>query len=219
MRKSDSQIQRDVLAELEWDPKVDHTNVGVSVIDGVVTLSGYVRSFAEKLAAERAAGRVAGVSALAEDLKVRYPTDAKTADHEIARRICDVLEWNALVPNDSIKVKVEHGWVTLSGEVNWHYQSEEAKRAASLVSGVVGVSNAINVVNHLSQTDLRHRIEDAFKRQADLDASSVTVMIDGSKVRLSGQVRAPYERRIAEAAVWGAPGVTIVEDHITIKNA
>lgn len=213
----DRVLQRKVIAELEWEPSVDSADIGVAVVDGVVTLSGYVTSYAQKLAAEKAVCRVAGVDAIAEELKVRYASDAKTADHEIAKRIVDMLTWNALIPQDSIQVKVEHGWVTLMGEVKWHYQSREAARIASQINGVVGVSNTIKIGNRVNAGDVRHRIEDAFKRQADLDARSVTISVDGGQVTLGGQVRAWHERKTAERAAWAAPGVNRVVDHITVS--
>ena len=215
--KIDSQLQRDVMDELEWDPSVDHADIGVAVVEGVVTLNGYVKSYAEKLAAERAAKRVSGVSAIAEELKVRYASDAKTADHEIAKRILDIFRWNVNVPEKHLTVKVENGWVTLTGNVEWNYQSQEASKSAAKVTGVVGVSNAIGIANRASVTDVRKRIEDAFRRQADLDAASVTIQTQGSTVTLGGKVKAWPERQVAERAAWAAPGVTEVVDRIAIS--
>ena len=213
----DRVLQRKVMAELEWEPACESADIGVAVVDGVVTLNGYVQSYAEKLAAERAVRRVAGVDAIAEELKVRYPSDAKTADHEIARRILDMFAWNSLIPQDKIQVKVEHGWVTLTGEVKWHYQSAEAKRVAAQISGVTGMTNSIKIENHVSIGDVRKRIEDAFERQADLDARSVTIAVDGNRVTLGGHVSAWFERKAAERAAWAAPGVTQVVDRIAIS--
>jgi osmotically-inducible protein OsmY len=149
-------------------------------------------------------------------LKVRYASDAKTADHEIARRILDMFSWNSLIPEHEIQVKVEHGWVTLTGEVNWHYQSSEAARVAAQINGVGGVSNMTRIVSRVETGDVRQRIEEAFKRQADLDAHSVTISVDGSKVTLGGHVKAWYERQAAERAAWAAPGVSKVIDHIAV---
>lgn len=216
MKKSDSILQRDVQKELEWEPSVDHADIGVSVTDGVVALNGYVKSYAEKIAAERAAMRVEGVRALADEIKVRYASDRKTADHEVAKRILDILTYDALIPEEQIKVTVERGWVTLSGEVQWKYQSDEAARAAGQVSGVTGVSNKIAINNKASVSDIRQRIEEAFKRQAGLDADSVTIATNGHKVTLGGKVKAWHERSLAEQAAWAAPGVTQVEDRIII---
>jgi osmotically-inducible protein OsmY len=215
--KTDSQLQRDVMAELEWEPSVDHADIGVAVVDSVVTLNGFVKSYAEKLAAERAARRVSGVKAIAEELKVRYASDAKTADHEIAKRILDMFAWSSLIPEDKIQVKVEHGWVTLTGETQWHYQSKEAVRVASQINGVTGVSDNIKIVSQVSLGDVRKRIEDAFRRQAELDAKSVTISLEGNKVTLNGHVGAWFERQAAERAAWAAPGVTQVIDRITVS--
>lgn len=214
--KTDGELQRDVIAELDWEPSVDPADIGVSVVDGVVTLNGFVKSFAEKLAAERAVRRVAGVNAIAQEIKVRFVSDPKTADHEIAKRILDMLKWSSMVPSDHVKVKVEQGWVTLTGEVNWHYQSEEAERIASLITGVTAVTNSITVAPRVAPGDVRKRIQDAFQRQANLDAASISVSVDGGKVTLAGQVRAPYERRAAEKAAWAASGVVQVEDRIVV---
>lgn len=216
MKKTDSQLQHDVVAELEWESRVDHADVGVSVHDGVVTLSGYVKSYPEKRAAEKAAERVAGVVAIAEDIKVRFSFDPKVADHEIAKRIVDLFTWNVVIPEDKIKVKVERGWVTLTGEVEAKFQADEAKKVAGRISGVTGISNMLVVRGTPSATDVKERIASAFKRQANLDAASVTVSTDGSTVKLGGKVKAWNERRIAERVAWAAPGVTNVEDEIMI---
>ena len=214
--KTDSQLQHDVMAELEFEPSVDHADIGVAVIDGVVTLSGLVRSFAEKTAAERAARRVAGVHAIAEEIKVRYPNDMKTSDPEIAKRIMDIFAWDAVIPDDKITVKVEAGWVTLTGTVDWFYQGEAARKAAGKIGGVVGVSNRTEVRQRPKIDDIRDRIMAAFKRSAGLDAATVTVTTAGGKVTLGGKVRAWNERRLAEHAAWATPGVTKVEDNITV---
>lgn len=216
MPKTDKELQQDVMAELEWEPSVDHADIGVSVHEGVVTLSGYVKSYPEKTAAEKAARRVAGVKAIAEEIKVRHATDPKMADHEIAKRILDMFAWNVSIPNDAIKVKVEHGWVTLTGDVDWFYQAEEARKAAGGVKGVVGVTNFVEVKQRPLGSDVRNRIVAAIKRQADLDAASITVATEGGTVKLGGKVKAWQERAIAERAAWSAAGVTRVEDNIAV---
>lgn len=216
MVKTDSQVQRDVMDELAWEPSVDHADIGVAVNDGVVTLSGYVKSFPEKVAAEKATRRVAGVKAIAEEIKVRFATDPKTADHEIAKRILDIFSWNSLIPDDKVSVKVEQGWVTLSGTVRWFYESTEARKAAGRIKGVRGITNFINVSNLPVASDVKDRIMAAIKRQSDVDAAAVTVVTDGGTVRLGGRVRAWNERGIAERAAWAAPGVTKVEDNIVV---
>lgn len=214
--KTDSQLQRDVLDELRWDPIVDHADIGVSAHDGVITLSGIVHSFAEKEAAESAARRTKGVKAIAEDLVVRLPSDVKNTDAEIAERIVHVFAWNSLIPKESVQVKVERGYVTLTGKVDWHYQSQAARDSVAKISGVVGICNNITIQNAVSHSDVRQRIEDAIKRQAAIDAQSISVAIEGHKVKLSGNVHSWSERRSAEKAAWSAPGVNEVVDNISI---
>lgn len=216
MNKTDNQLQHDVMAELEWEPSVDHADIGVAVNDGVVTLSGYVKSYPEKMAAERAARRVAGVKAIAEEIRVRFAADPKTADHEIAKRILDLFAWHVSIPKDTVKLKVEHGWVTLTGTVDWFFQKEEAAKSAGRITGVLGVSNLIEVKKLPVAADIKDRIMAAFRRQANLDASGVTVVTDGSTVRLGGMVKAWNERGVAERAAWAAPGVNKVEDDIIV---
>lgn len=215
--KTDLQLQQDVMDELTFEPSVDAADIGVSVTDGVVTLNGFVKSYAEKLAAETAARRVAGVNAIAEEIKVRFDSQPKTADHEIARRILDVFTWNTTIPEDKVRVKVEHGWVTLTGTVDWYFQSDAARRAAAKIGGVIGVSNLIEIRKMPVATDIKDRITSAIKRAADVDASSISVYTNGSEVTLSGRVKGWHERQMAEHAAWGAPGVTRVQDNIVIS--
>lgn len=214
--KTDSQLQQDVMDELQWEPRVDHANIGVAATDGVITLSGFASSYAEKIAAEKAARRIKGVRGLAEEIEVRLPSQAKTADPEIAKRIADIFDWSAMIPNNKIAVKVEHGWVTLTGMVDGHFQRKSAVDFASRISGVKGVSNQITVKAAPSPLDVKDRIMAAFRRNADLDASSITVSADGNTVRLGGQVHTWYERQIAERAAWSAPGVDRIEDNIML---
>ena len=216
MEKVDLQLQRDVIAELTWEPQVDPADIGVAVNEGVVTLSGQVKSYPEKLAAEKAARRVAGVKAIAEEIQVRFASDRKTADHEIARRIVDVFAWHESIPETKIDVIVEKGWVTLTGTVDWTYQSEAARKAASHISGVTGVTNRIEILSLPVVADMRDRILAAFKRQAAIDASSVSVQTEGSTVKLSGTVKNWNERMIAARVVAAAPGVTKVKNKIEI---
>ena len=214
--KTDSQLQRDVMDELEWEPRIDHANIGVAVKDGVVTLSGFVSSYAEKLVAEQAARRVKGVRGLAEAIDVRLPSEARTTDPEIAKRIADMFDWSALIPKEKITVKVEHGWVTLAGTVDGYFQRKSAGDLVSRISGVRGVSNQIAIREVPSPADVKDRIMAAFHRHADLDASTITVAAEGSTIRLGGKVHAWYERRIAEQAAWSAPGVSRIEDNIVV---
>lgn len=214
--KTDSQVQRDVMAELEFEPSVDHADIGVAATDGVVTLSGSVKTYAEKLAAENAARRVAGVKALAEEIKVRYASAPKTEDNEIAKRITDVFAWDVTIPDEKIEVKVEHGWVTLTGTVDWHFQREGARRAAAMINGVIGVTNLVEVRQRASAYDVKDSIIAAIKRAADVDAAAITVTAKGGTVTLGGRVKAWHERDVAERAAWRVPGVTGVEDNIVV---
>lgn len=214
--KTDSQLQRDVLDELKWEPRVDHSQIGVTARDGVVTLTGFVADYAQKVAAERAAKRVHGVKAIAEEIEVRFASDPKTSDAEIAARILDIFAWDVTVPDDKLKVKVEHGWVTLTGVVDWHYQRVAAVKAASRITGVKGVSDLITIRLRPSGADVKERIMAAFKRSSTLDASSINVTVAGNTVKLSGRVQGWNERKVAENAAWSAPGVAKVEDEIVL---
>lgn len=214
--KTDSQLQQDVMDELQWEPRVDHSDIGVAVTDGIVTLSGFVPSYASKIAAENAARRVKGVRGLAEEIEVRLASDPKTADPEIAKRIADLFDWSVTVPRGRIDVKVEHGWVTLSGKVDFHYHRQSAKDLVSRISGVRGVTNLIEVKTAPSSVDVKDRIVAALKRSADVDASTINVVTDGDTVKLGGRVHAWYERQVAERAAWAAPGVNKVIDNIVI---
>lgn len=214
--RTDSQLQEDVINELQWEPRVEHTNIGVAAKDGVITLSGYVGSYAEKIAAEKAARRVRGVRGLAEEIEIRLPSEAKTTDPEIAKRIADMFDWSAQIPKGRIAVKVEKGWVTLSGQVDSHFQRKSAFDLVSRISGVKGVSNLVEVKAVPSTYDVRERIIAAFKRNADLDAQTITVTAEGNTVKLGGKVHAWYEREIAERAAWSAPGVNRIEDNIAV---
>lgn len=214
--KTDRQLQQDVEAELAWEPSVTAAHIGVAAKDGVVTLTGHVPTYAEKVAAERAARRVKGVKAIAQEIEVRYPSEAKTSDDEIAGRITQLLSWDVFVPDDRVQAKVEKGWVTLTGTVDWQYQRASAEKDVAKINGVRGVTNMITVTSSVATTDVRRKIEEAFKRNADFEASRITVEADGSKVILGGKVRAWYERGLAEQAAWAAPGVTQIEDRIAL---
>lgn len=214
--KSDSRLQIDVLEELRWEPGIDHEKIGVSVDKGVVALSGIVSSYSEKLLAESTARRVKGVRAIAEDLTVHYSSDAKTTDTEIARRVADILEWDPLVPTDKLDVTVENGAVRLRGNVEWNYQKDLAFEDASKISGVVRVDNLIVVSPTVKTADVRERIEQAFERQADLEADKIQVRADGRKVTLEGSVSSIHKRDLAERAAWAAPGVSQIEDRLLV---
>jgi osmotically-inducible protein OsmY len=214
---SDKWLRQSIVDELDFDPSVSGTHIGVAVEDGVVTLTGHVGSYAEKIAAERAVQRVKGVRAIAEEIKVRYPSDKKMADDQIAKRALDILAWDTTIPKDKIQVKVQDGWVTLSGDVDWNFQKTDAQRTVRRLSGVVGISNSINVKPRVSVDDVKGRIEKALKRSAELDANTIRVTAAGGKVTLEGRVKAWYERDLAEKTAWAVPGVTFVEDRIQIS--
>lgn len=214
---TDTELRQDVLDELEYEPSIDAANIGVAVEDGTVTLTGHVRTYAEKREAENIVKRVKGVRAIAEEIEVRPLGSHMTADDEIAKRAVNSLTWNASVPSDKIQVKVEGGHITLSGKVNWFYQKSAAEKAVQTITGVKGVTNLVEIKPAVSPGDVRQRIENALKRDAELEAKRIQVQVADSKVTLEGRVRNWAEREAAERAAWAAPGVAQVVDHIKIS--
>jgi osmotically-inducible protein OsmY len=189
------------------------------VDDGIITLSGHVSSDAEKQAVERAVQRVKGVRAIAQEIEVRYPTDKKTADDEIAKRAVDILRWNATILRDAIRVTVQKGWVTLAGEVNWQYQRKAAEEAVLELSGVTGVINNIALKPTVSTVDIKRKIEGALARHAHVEAEGIRVRVtDGNTVVMEGQVDSWDERDAAEDAAWSVAGVQFVDDRLTIAR-
>jgi osmotically-inducible protein OsmY len=215
--KSDSEIERDVRDELNWDPDLDAENIAVSVKDGVVTLAGFVKSYSDRLEAEAAAKRVAGVLAVANDIEVRLPSIDQRPDPDIAKDAVAALKSELPISHDKIKIIVKDGWITLEGAVEWQYQKTTAENAVRKVKGVKGVTNVITVKPKVQPSELQRKILDAFKRNAEVDANRITVEANGSEVILKGTVRSWIEREEAERVAWSAPGVTKVEDRIVVS--
>ncbi len=212
---NDTMLQQAVMAELEWEPSVTAAHIGVTASNGIVTLTGHVRNYTQKLAAERAAGRVKGVKAVAEEIEVKLDSDMRRSDEQIAAAAVDSLAWDVMVPNDKVKVRVEKGWVTLSGDVHWHYQKDAAEDDTRRLLGVLGVSNMIGIKPEVRAADIKQKITTALHRTW-YDAAQITVASDEGRISLGGSVRSWHERRLAEDAAWGAPGVTQVTDNISV---
>jgi len=215
---SDLQLRKDVLDELEYEPSVNAAHIGVAVDKGIVTLSGHAASYAEKITAVAVVRRVKGVRAIADEVEVRYPSDKKTADDEIAKRAIDILSWDTMVPRDSIQVTVRDGLVALSGNVDWYYQKTVAEEDVRKLSGVRGVIDNIEIRPRIRAGDVKRKIEDALRRHAEVEARLVRVtVVDNDRVLLEGRVDNWEERRAVEQAAWSAPGVRSVEDRLTIS--
>jgi osmotically-inducible protein OsmY len=221
--KTDTELQRDVMTELKWEPTIHAAEIGVSVKDGVVTLNGVVDSYSKKWAIDRAVRRVSGVKVVAGEIKVSPPDSYKRADEDIARSATNVLSWNVWVPSDRVKVMVQDGWITLSGNVDWYYQKYHAEDAVRHLVGVVGVTSSITIkptVPTVKAFEVKNGIEDALKRNARLlrDAEKIKVEISGSKVILRGSVGSWADYEEAEYAAYCAPGVSQVENRLTVTG-
>jgi osmotically-inducible protein OsmY len=215
--RSDEEIRRDVEAELKWDPDIAPDDIAVGVKDGVVALTGFVRSYAQKWEAERAAKRVNGVRGVANDIEVRLPSIDERPDPEVARDAVQQLHYQLPYSSENIKLTVKNGWVTLEGEVEWQYLRERAEEAMRRVRGVKGVTNLITLKPKVATPIVKAKIEEALKRSAELDAKNITVEVQGDKIILRGEVRSWAERQEAERAAYRAPGVREVENLISIK--
>jgi osmotically-inducible protein OsmY len=214
---NDKQLQQSVDEELAWDPSITSAHIGVTARDGVVTLSGHVPSYWEKRAAEAAASRVKGAKAVVEEIKVQLFGDNLWADDRIAERGLQNLESDVSVPKDHIKLAVEKGWVTLTGEVDWNYQKTAAESDIHRLIGVVGITNEIKIKPRVQAYEVREKIEKALQRVAPFDSADISINTDGGNVTLGGRVRNWYERDLVETAAWSVPGVTQVQDKIAVS--
>jgi len=215
--KTDSNLRHDIEEELEWDARVDARDIGVAVKEGIVTLSGHASSYAERWAAQDAARSVDGVKALANEIEVRLPTGGRRSDTEIAESAMTALRLNISVPIADVKVMVREGWVTLSGQVAFWYQKQAAETTVRNIQGVKGIANEIGVKAPVSTSDIKTRIEEAFRRHAQIDADKIRVQVASGTVTLEGEVESWRERDEAETAVWAAPGVTSVQDRLVVR--
>jgi osmotically-inducible protein OsmY len=215
----DKQLRHEVTDELEFEPSIDAAHIGVAARNGVVTLSGHVSSYAEKLAAEAATRRIRGVRAIASEIEVRYPGEAKTADDEIAKRALNVLKWNVVIPDEAIKVTVDKGLATLTGEVTWYYQSKAVEEAIRKLSGVTGVVNRIRLKPGIYPSDVKEKIEQALKRHAEVEAQAIRITVHDGTVSLMGTVDSWEEREAVANAAWSVSGVNAIDDQLVIGRS
>ncbi|WP_454691734.1 BON domain-containing protein [Achromobacter aloeverae] len=213
----DRDLRRLVLDELEFDPSIDARNIGVAVQEGIVTLTGHVTSFAEKYNAERAVQRVKGVRGLAQELEVRLSPAVHAEDDELAKRVADMLAWDSSVPAEKVHVKVQNGWVTLSGLVDWDYQRRSCESTVRRLAGIRGILNDIKVVERVHAGDVRACVDKALQRSAEIEAKGIRLQVLGGSVTLSGQLHSWHERNAVQKAVWAVPGVTAVVNQLDVS--
>lgn len=212
----DKALKQLINDELEFEPSIDAADIGVAVENGIVTLSGHVRTFAQKAKIEEIVGRVRGVRGYAEEIEVRFVGAQSTADDVLAQRAADLIHWNAFVPDEAVKVKVQKGYVTLTGAVEWQYQKDSAYRAIRDMEDITGIYNSIELRPQATSADIKSRIEAALKRNAELEADAIKVNVSNGNVVLEGKIKTLWERNVAERAAWAAPGVKQVEDHLSV---
>lgn len=213
----DIELKSNIEEELEWEPSIDATDIGVGVENGVVTLMGFVKSYAEKRKAEQVVKGLKGVRAIAQELEVRFANGVKNRDDQIAQRVANVLDWNVNVPDGNLQAKVQNGYVTLTGDVDWRYQFDHARNVVSGLDGVKGVSNLINVKPRITVSNVKERIEKALIRSAETEAKNIKVSVRNDEVTLEGKVDAWHDRDVAERAAWAAPGVRKVHDNLQVS--
>lgn len=213
----DDFLKQAVIDAIAFEPSIDENHIGVAVEDGIVSLSGHVPNYTQKWAIEQAVGGVKGVKGIAEEIEVHFPGNSGTADDEIAKRVVDSLKWSTMVPDEKVQVKVQNGWVTLSGKLDWHYQKSGAEATVRTLKGVTGITNNIALNPRISAFDVKKHIEDALKRSAEIEARQIRVDVAGNTVTLHGSVKAWNERRAVEQAAWATPGVIHVVDQLTVQ--
>ncbi len=215
--KTDAQLQKEVMDELKWQPILSSSQIGVAVRNGIAELSGTVDSYAEKKAAERATFKVAGIKGITESIKINLGFGSQKNDVELAEAVLNALKWNVKVPSEDVRVKVENGWVTVEGQVDWDYQRNAIRKTVENLTGVKGLTNTVSLSPRVHVSDVKTKIREAFERHAVIDANNIKVECNGSKVTLKGVVRSYAEKSDAEREAWNAPGVTSVENELEVR--